>query len=375
MEIGIIGYVSQRPILDTMGLVSPDMTRRQSGWTESVVYAVIAYQPQFVVATPGSAWDLIDGSWWFSAQYKPAARFDDVTIYRRRSAAVALRRAPVEVNYANGLALTGMRVASTTLEPGEELELWLEAAVGASPLSRVGMALELVDAQTYETYGDASGEPFDGYYGSQHWQTGDQLAIPLRLDVPADLEPGAYRLGVRIFEVEGGAALPLRGQAGASDPDVRVGWFRLGSPSPSMEWPDLEELSRRVQWEGGIDLAGMGLPSQPVAPGGALPVRLAWRPSAPIGRDLTTFLHLVDEGGEIVAQKDRPPFHRRWPTPVWRPGELLVDTFELEIPEALPGGSYGLRLGWYDAQGRMPLAGGSADHWLEAGVVEVREER
>jgi hypothetical protein len=193
----------------------------------------------------------------------------------------------------------------------------------------------------------------------------------MRLQLPQDLQPGAYRLGVIIYDMEREATLRLRDLPEVPDPDVRVGWFRLGSPPPAPGVEELEERAIRVQWRGGIELTNLRLPFEPLAPGAVLPVEFAWQTSQYVGRDLTAFVHLVDARGEIVAQQDRPPFQGRWPTPVWQPGELLQDTYKLALPDTLPAGEYDLRFGFYDHMGRLMLADGSADHWLLPGAVEV----
>jgi hypothetical protein len=231
--------------------------------------------------------------------------------------------------------------------------------------------LYLADVQTYEQLGVTTVDPFDGRYDSQRWQAGDQLAIPIRLKIPDDLQPGTYRLGIIVYDLHRHAGLPLRDLPDMANPDVRVGWFRLGSPPQASAPSQLKEQSLDVRWENGIKLTGIWLPCRPLASGAVLPVQFVWQTSQPVSRDLTVFVHLLNAQGEIVAQQDRPPFHGRWPTTVWRPAEVLRDTYELELPDALPAGCYTLRLGFYDQAGRIMLADGAGDHWLVPDAVEV----
>lgn len=371
IEIGVIGYLSQRPILDTMGLVSPDMTRHQLGWIETLVYALNVHQPDYAVALPNTAWDGIVDRWWFQKQYEPVAHIDEVTIYRLREAPDELIEMPFQVNYVDGLALTGANLNSQTIRPGMTLEVWLDVDVQAPPPSRYLFTLYLMDAQTYERFAATTAAPFDGRYGSRRWQAGDQLTLPMRLEIPHDLQPGTYRLGVIIYDTERETGLPLRDRPDVPDPDVRVGWFRLGSPAPPSGSSEPEAQLLQVHWQGGIELTGIRLTSQPLAPGAMLPVQFVWQTSQPVSRDLTVFVHLIDAQGEIVAQQDRPPFHGRWPTPVWQPGEVLRDTFELALPDSLPAGRYGLRFGFYDQMGRLMLADESGDYWLIPDAVQV----
>jgi hypothetical protein len=123
IEIGVIGYFSQRPILDTMGLVSLDMARHQVGWVETLAYALNAHQPDYAVALADTAWDGIVDRWWFRRQYEPVAYFGDATIYGRRQAPDGTIELPFQVNYVDGLTVNGATVNGYTIRPGMTLEV------------------------------------------------------------------------------------------------------------------------------------------------------------------------------------------------------------------------------------------------------------
>jgi len=98
--------------------------------------------------------------------------------------------------------------------------------------------------------------------------------------------------------------------------------------------------------------------------GDPLQLNLYWRALARMDRDYTLFIHIIDQRGERVAQRDLPLRHSDYPTSHWQPGELVVDQADLPLP-ALPPGTYRIDLGLYDgATGvRLPLqatAGGTA---------------
>jgi hypothetical protein len=374
IEIGVIGYLSRRPILDTMGLVSPDMTEHQVGWVETVVYALNVHQPDYAVVLPDTAWDWIVDKWWFQKHYGLVARFDEVGLYQRQAAPDELAELSFQIDYIDGLALTGAKVSDLMIQPGELLETWLQADVRSVPPARYLFTLFLMDTQTYERFAGVTGEPFDGYYGTSRWQAGDQLSLPVRLEVPDDLQPGTYRLGIIIYDMEREIELPLVDQPHVPNPDVRVGWFRLGSPTEPPRWPELTAAPHQVQWQNGIELTRLALPSHPPAPGQVLPVQFEWQTSQPLSRDLTVFVHLTDAQDQIVAQTDRRPFHGRWPTPVWQPSEVLRDTYEIALPDTLLAGRYGLRFGFYDQNGRVILADRDSDYGLILNAVKVVEQ-
>lgn len=78
---------------------------------------------------------------------------------------------------------------------------------------------------------------------------------------------------------------------------------------------------------------------------GRLRVTLAWESSAAAPIDYTAFVHLID-GGAPVAQSDRPP--AGYPTSDWRPHEIIIDHFLIDLPAGLAPGEYQLQTGFYD---------------------------
>ncbi|MEJ2210863.1 MAG: phospholipid carrier-dependent glycosyltransferase, partial [Anaerolineae bacterium] len=92
----------------------------------------------------------------------------------------------------------------------------------------------------------------------------------------------------------------------------------------------------------GYDLA----PADP-RPGGELAVTLYWQPLQALDREYHSFVHLVDAGGQTVAQNDHRPGGVYYPTTLWRPGERLRDLHTLSLPADLPPGDYRLVAGMY----------------------------
>ncbi len=77
-------------------------------------------------------------------------------------------------------------------------------------------------------------------------------------------------------------------------------------------------------------------------------INLYWRALATMGRDYTLFLHVVDQSGAVVSQRDLPPRYGDYPMSHWRPGEMVVDRADMALPP-LPAGAYRLEIGLYDA--------------------------
>jgi len=79
-------------------------------------------------------------------------------------------------------------------------------------------------------------------------------------------------------------------------------------------------------------------------PGNILAVTLRWQATRPIGTHYVVFVHVIDSGGRLVAQKDEEPFT---PTTQWAPGIEMADPHMVDLPANLPAGWYQLRTGMY----------------------------
>src|SRR5262249_55581629 len=71
-------------------------------------------------------------------------------------------------------------------------------------------------------------------------------------------------------------------------------------------------------------------------------------------RPLWVALRLLDERGEVVAARDKPPRFGLRPTTQWRPGYVVGDLQQLPGPSE---GRYSLAIGLYDYRGYWAPAG------------------
>lgn len=75
-------------------------------------------------------------------------------------------------------------------------------------------------------------------------------------------------------------------------------------------------------------------------------VTLVWQAEAKMAHSFTAFVHVLDGQSQMLAQADRQP--AGYPTSDWLPGELVVDTFTVTLPEEMPPGPYTVQTGFYD---------------------------
>jgi uncharacterized membrane protein len=128
-----------------------------------------------------------------------------------------------------------------------------------------------------------------------------------------------------------------------------------------------------------ITLTGVDLPAKSTAPGTTVPFSLYWQSKAPITVDLTTFAHIRDRDGNLIAQLDWIP-QDAWgllPTSAWMPGRQVVDRQSVQLPNDIQSGTYSLVVGWYYAPSgeRLPVtrstSGKKSENVVEVGQITV----
>jgi 4-amino-4-deoxy-L-arabinose transferase-like glycosyltransferase len=155
------------------------------------------------------------------------------------------------------------------------------------------------------------------------------------------------------------------------------GYFIPAYAAPQKVDPRSITQPLHITFDGKIELLGAEVDRGPVLPGVPLKVTLFWRALQPVDRTYVEFVHLVDEQGIMVAQRDTWPGRGMYPTTLWQPGEVIADSLYLHLPEAayapnkvtLRVGLYeqgGLRLPVRDAQGRE-----AEDNTASIGAVKI----
>ena len=215
IEIGIVGFWSQRSILDTMGLVSPAMSRHLTGWTDTLVYAVTNFWPDYALALPNTAWDPVVVQPWFQTMYHPAVTLGNppVTLYERVLSPPVLHPLPTPFNFGGQLLLSaftfecgaGSKVKAVTITSegrcnfSSQLNGWLDLAAIRGLTANHQLTISLVDAATLGRQSITQLWPYGNYnlYPTDHWRISEHLHVPFTVAlVPGETLPsGAYRLG------------------------------------------------------------------------------------------------------------------------------------------------------------------------------------
>jgi hypothetical protein len=183
---------------------------------------------------------------------------------------------------------------------------------------------------------------------SHRWPVGLEAVEWYTLKLPPDAPEGAYRFEVGLYHRASlGRLAVARGDSGGIDADSLV----LGKCLVQETVPSPPTLALFAPFEDSIQLLGLDIQ---LADPARLSVTLHWQASGTIVGDYTVFTHLVDPlTGRILAQQDNLPQHGTYPTWLWSPGEIVLDRYNLGLPD--DDGQYTLHIGMYNGSNRQRL--------------------
>lgn len=171
------------------------------------------------------------------------------------------------------------------------------------------------------------------------WNPEKYYIETMRLKIPADIPPIQYALvaglvsssGVRL-DVHGSENNSLHLREITVKP-LRPGFFQRIQPTTHAS----------ADTEDGLTLQGYDLFDGP----GGHSLRLFWETNEGVSGDWTTYIHMTDARGGLVAQFDGPPLADLLQTSLWKSKSLYIDSRKIDIPAGLAPGDYLLRIGLY----------------------------
>lgn len=148
------------------------------------------------------------------------------------------------------------------------------------------------------------------------------------------------------------------------------------APPPKVEAASIAS-PLNVTFADKLELVGAEVDRRAAQPNDPIKVTLYWRALQPIDRSYVEFVHLIDDQGIMVAQRDTWPGRGMYPTTLWQPGEIIADSLDLHIPDGTytPNAAT-LRVGLYEQDGPRLTAIGAqgqavADNTATFGSLQI----
>lgn len=80
-----------------------------------------------------------------------------------------------------------------------------------------------------------------------------------------------------------------------------------------------------------------------------LVLKLWWQANQMPEGNVTVFVHIYDQAGQLIAQGDGYPLSGLFPAGEWQPGDRVRDVRIIAFPDDMAGGKYTVAVGWYNA--------------------------
>ena len=128
---------------------------------------------------------------------------------------------------------------------------------------------------------------------------------------------------------------------------------------PLLSETDLEKIPNPVAitFDDQIELLGYEVGRETIRPGENLDVNLYWQALAPMERNYSVFVHLLDENDLVLASQDTFPGQGTYPTRLWQAGDAIADVYTIAVPPtAFTPSSAQLEVGLYEFDSGKRLA-------------------
>ena len=322
-------------------------TRWQRYWVFGLPVGLLA----LAVVTPGR---------WIRPAYTPPPRVSPQEIPSHARS--------VDMVFGDRIRVWAVDIPQITTHPGDTIDVTLYMSkVGELPVDYT-LRFRLLGRQN-EPVGHM--ETFTGWgtYPTRLWKDGDVIVDHYRVKVsPHARVPTLLRIHMEFFNHWTGEHLVPKTHQGVPITG-KIGTLRLVALHPS---PPTPQVPMHAIFGDEIALVGVDPPQVRAHGGETITFRLYWQALRPASASYTVFTHLIrPHNPHPIAQHDKLPLDGDYPTVAWAPGETVVDTYTIPIPENTPRGTYQVVTGLYQLQTlqRLPLTEGKRNPWVDNGVT------
>jgi len=260
---------------------------------------------------------------------------------------IDLNTAPA-ADFGEAIRLIGLDLPAARLAPGDEQQVTFYLQALASMTTNYNVLVRLVAPDGSELWRH-EGWPWGA--PTAEWPVRAVRPDGHTAAIPAGTPPGLYQLVLSFYDpatLEPLPAVDVRTGRALPASEQKVGLLQVGS------LPQMPALDAVWQFGDVAQLTGAVLPTQ-ARRGENVAVQVQWDALATPASDYTTFVHVVDRTGELVAQQDQLPLGGFAPTYTWQPEQRIVDRFGLALPDTLAPGQYTVLVGLYQGDARLPV--------------------
>lgn len=123
-------------------------------------------------------------------------------------------------------------------------------------------------------------------------------------------------------------------------------------------WADAPQNPADFAFTEPLRLAGYNVNSTRITIDTPLRFGLYLRSDDRVRGNYQIFTHVLAADGTLLAQADHIAGADSYPTSLWRPGSLIYNRFEIQLPADTPPGQYQIVVGLYEGDRRLALADG-----------------
>lgn len=283
---------------------------------------------------------------------------------------------PVNAQMGDGLKLISYQTPSEEFVQGGVIPITLYWRALSGPRD-VKVDVALVDDASKMI--DVSKGPLGpAWYPASQWQPQQVVATSTALRVPPHLAPGVYHLQVTTRD----SADNVLKTTGLIDQPGFLWLWTNHVQSERDAWPlgliTVEARERNftvpamqhalsIKFGDQIQLLGYDFDTTAARSGGQLQVTFYWQALDSLDQNYVVFTHLMDSSNQQRGQKDSMPVGGLNPTTFWQAGEVVADTYTIDIDPSSPPGDYQLDFGWYqsDTGGRLAAVGADGTHYRD----------
>lgn len=263
----------------------------------------------------------------------------------RATVAPAVGQLPLAAELAfewQGVRLLGRSALPAQLSPGDRLAFDLYWQSERERLGALAVRLALAPAESAD---DGAAHftwdaPLVAGYPTAQWGAGEVLRGSQRWQTDPSLPNGVYRLSLQCV-----------GPAAASSSVVELGQVVVAGRPHVFEPPAQMDGRSGARFGDLAVLLGYRLEKPDTRNTGstsALTLTLFWQAAGASPLPYTVSAQLLDANGVLRAQHDQQPGGGAFPTTGWVTGEVLADTYRIELPANLAAANYAVVVKVYD---------------------------